>query len=224
MPGILVVGARPRSLGEATANRLKSLGWQVRTAGKMEEDVTFDVRDDDQVFALMDQEKPTHVVCTVGINLETPLNMDTATFSLWLMHQMNTNYLGPLKLLNAWLHTRDPAPLGQFVAVSSNSATVPRSTGIGYCASKAALSHAIRCAARAVPKDVIVWALEPGWIVNTPMSEDVDRRLGGRSSARMRGGAEADRHDLAAMITGAFEMAAPHVLNGMTIRLDGGEQ
>lgn len=161
-----------------------------------------------------------HVVVASGINLETKvraLNLHTDA-----KRQMEVNYLGPMVALQAWL--RQPnVELGHFVVVSSNSAHIPRSQSLGYCASKAALSMAIRCAARAEAKGLAtIWGVEPGWVEGTPMSERVKTRV-----------KDGQRHRIPGNRTQGPEVVADFIVegivnnmrsfNGCMFRLDGGE-
>lgn len=73
-----------------------------------------------------------------------------------------------------------------------------------------------------------VWAVEPGWLENTPMSKEVlDRMKDGTSPHRIPGGRVGgmDPRVVAEIIYGGvFSMSDGYEYNGLTIRIDGGEQ
>lgn len=113
----------------------------------------------------------------------------------------------------------------RFVAISSNSAHIPRRGSMPYCASKAALSMALRVAARELAnKNVAVWGYEPGLLAGTPMSEQTRRDFGTDPLHRMPGVSWEGLPvgDLAQQIVqdiSTFSVAH----NGLMIPFDGGE-
>lgn len=227
----LVVGARPNSIGAAVAHLLNTEPFYgehfVSTAGLTDEDFNVDIRMPMDVKSLVDHTPWDHVICTVGINEETDLiGGSVSDLMNSLDKHLFDNFVYPMLLFKAWLKTV-PNEYGShhFVFLSSNSAHVPRSKSLAYCASKAALSQAVRCAGRAVPPSVCVYAYEPGWVVGTPMSNEVMARLQLSDKGNlMRGGEPMDVMDLAKLICTNLMLGGPRVLNGMTISLDGGER
>lgn len=172
-----------------------------------------------------------HVVCTVGVN--TP---GTITGGGWigaLDKQMRSNYLVPMILLGEWCRSwRDTEALqGQpphhYVAISSNSARIARGGSGGYCASKAALSMGLRCAARQMAHlPFAIYGYEPGWLADTPMSKAVQMRLlskGVDQLHRIPSKAPIYVADLARMIVNNIQIGG-RALNGCMIPVDGGEQ
>ena len=118
---------------------------------------------------------------------------------------------------------------GHFVAISSNSAHIARSGSAPYCASKAALSMAIRAEARDLARSydlhtVIAYTYEPGWLEGTAMSNDVASRYPGMQPHRMLGlDAGLPPSRLAGMI--AYNLRhCGRELNGCVLRVDAGEQ
>jgi NAD(P)-dependent dehydrogenase (short-subunit alcohol dehydrogenase family) len=224
---VLVVGARRGSIGWHVTECLDDVGVEVLTAGLHQEDVPLDLRDDNDIRRVLSVEQPTDIVCTAGINIEHAMRSFSPSL---LTQELDVNAVLPLSLLSWWLKEHDFAGserpgAGHFVAISSNSASIARSQSLGYCASKAALSMGIRCAARDVAGNpAIIYAYEPGWVNGTPMSEAVSERLsedipphripGGRGVAPATLGWHIARNIL----------YGGHELNGTTIRLDGGEQ
>ena len=225
---LLVIGARWGSLGRHVVNEALPLGWDVRTAGINEEAWHIDVRESpEELFDAFDTDEPFDaVVCTAGIN-KGDSRMD---FSGGLEEHMAVNFLGVMKVLWAWAAVwegrMDDLPEGAcpaFVAVSSNSAHVARSASLGYCASKAALSMGIRCAARrAGDGRLSIYGYEFGWLKDTPMSMDVEDRLSGGPRHRIPGDRTLDPGVAARLIMQGLEVPGP--LNGCMIRIDGGEQ
>jgi NAD(P)-dependent dehydrogenase (short-subunit alcohol dehydrogenase family) len=227
LSNVLVVGARRGSIGEAVADLLREQGpYDVWTAGLSgEENFEMDVIHPWEARKAVSTVMPRHIICTAGINWETEMPYENPGHMFNnLRHQFLVNCAGPMFILNEWLRLWGGDIIGpkHFVAISSNSATVPRSRSMGYCASKAALSQAIRCAGRALPPGMVAWAIEPGWVEGTPMSQEVEERLG--SAPHMRGGSETNRHDIARFISEMLNFQEPQALNGMVFQLDGGEQ
>lgn len=223
----LVVGAREGSLGDHVAFLLRAAGHGVITAGIGDEEQNLDLESDDYMIRqfLRRNSDVTDIVCTVGINQVT--HPGSAKFQHALERDFAVNTLGPLTLLDEWTREREGLVLGSFVAVSSNSAHVARSTSLGYCASKAALSMGIRCAARYLAGNrspISAWAVEPGWIEDTPMSKDVAKRIpNGHPSHRIPGGIGLDARTVAQFIVNGM-LDGGRAYNGCTFRLDGGDQ
>lgn len=245
MDRLLVVGARPASLGAAVAEWGQRKMMDVTTAGISGEDVVLDVTigsDLRRLFAETAEPIFDHIVCTVGINGEA--SMAKGFWEAAMRDHMEINAYAPLRLMDYWLRSwrqyskiiddrgmesRSIRPK-QFIAISSNSAQVARSRSVAYCASKAALSMALRCTAREVADEglpCVVTAYEPGWLEGTPMSEEVQQRLYSDPTVtnlhRIPGGKGIDVWDLAAVIVNQIQLGSA-MFNGCTIRLDGGEQ
>lgn len=226
---LLVVGARERSLGWNVAQQAKDSGRRVTTVGiSGQEDIEFNIADPLQVHnLLMNGLHFDDVVCTAGVNMSDGL-LDELAYDAWL-GEFKINALGPLMLLRQWLlaAAKDGTETAgrHYVAISSNSAHVARSKSGGYCASKAALSMGIRCAAREFAHTgVSVYAYEPAWIRGTPMSDHVKRRLKeGVDVHRIPDNRLVDPRELAGMIVSNLT-GKRSPLNGTTIRIDGGEQ
>lgn len=68
-------------------------------------------------------------------------------------------------------------PNANVVAVASDAARTAMRRSISYCSSKAALVHAVKCAARELAPRIRVNAVSPSIIDGTPMSLDVDARV-----------------------------------------------
>lgn len=244
---LLVVGARPGSLGAWVATTAKHLAygepWEVVTAGISGEDVRLDVdwSDEPMTEVLREHGPFSAVVCTAGINPESCKFTDG---NPW--HQrdaMDVNFMGHMSLLWNWVrywHQKypkgvhdaewDAVPPLSWVSISSNSAHIARTKSLMYCASKAALSMGIRCAGRELAGGRFsIYGYEPGWLDGTPMSEAKELELATDSTMpgdtklhRIPGGQGVDPISLAGMIVG--NLNNDRALNGCMLRVDGGEQ
>ena len=182
----MVVGARQGSLGWAVARQAQATGYVPVTAGLHDEDLTLDVCADDlpTLTEKLAAVRADHVVCTVGLNGVEPVGDPWD----WYRWHFEVNVTGPMRLLLAWEAVITNAT-GHFVAVSSNSAQVPRSGSAAYCASKAALSMALRVKAReraATDRPPLVYGYEPGLLAGTPMTGETVERFGSGQLTRMR--------------------------------------
>lgn len=232
---LLVVGTRPASLGMRVQRKAREAGFNVDTAGITVENHRVDFSDVDAVHKFLEENLFDHVVCTIGINMEGTLQGKGWIKSL--ESQMRTNYLAPMILMSEWSRVwRDAitadanlkTTIKHFVAISSNSAQVARANSGGYCASKAALSMGIRCAAREQAKwPFSIYGYEPGWLDGTPMSEMVRTRLQQSDQRaamhRIPGGRGINPDYLADLIVGNL-LTSSKSLNGCLLRVDGGEQ
>lgn len=218
---LLVVGARKKSIGHAVAKMWADMfDGKVVTAGiSGDEDMHVDLENPADISRLIREVNPTRIVCTVGMNESFEDWGETGgAFPDWMTRHLHVNVTLPMSLLGVWLEYELPKG-AQFVAISSNSAHIPRSQSMAYCSSKAALSMAIRCAARDVGKagiDLAVYGWEPGLVKGTQMS-------GERGGTRMLGLPEGmPRRALAQQIVNALAFGGTEY-NGVLIRLDAGE-
>jgi NAD(P)-dependent dehydrogenase (short-subunit alcohol dehydrogenase family) len=178
---LLIIGAREGSLGwhcAAVARNVPTPEWEVITAGiSGDEDMTLEATDWES-GVLMYRQPFTDVICTVGVN-DPEAGLD---------YHLQINCVAPISLAECWLggwreyhDERDHDGPLNFVAISSNSAQVPRSPSMPYCASKAALSMAIRVLGRKAAMEgsgrVRIWCYEPGYITGTPMSARLDEAV-----------------------------------------------
>jgi NAD(P)-dependent dehydrogenase (short-subunit alcohol dehydrogenase family) len=221
---LLVVGAADGNLGEAVQTMAAHYPFWDRIHGVDKEQC--DVTSRASIVQALEHYRPTDIVCTVGVNLP---DGQPGQMVRNMLLQMAINSVGPMALLaeamDKWMNV-DPAAYHSFVAVSSNSAHIARSESAGYCASKAALSMGIRCAARryAALNCFRIWGYEPGLILDSPMTEQV--RMSVRPNVplhRIPGSATINRNDLARRIVEDV-VSGDRWLNGCMVRLDGGEQ
>lgn len=228
---VMVIGARPNSLGDAIREQLTIAGYTPVTAGVKGEGRAFDVMAmtvSDMVHAF-NVVKPHHLICTVGMN--APYGGDR-TLDSWYGSHLRLNCVGPMKALEAFHHytelsvNRQRNEYQHAVVISSNSARIPRTNSAAYCASKAALSMAVRCKARELGKAgsvVLAYGYEPGLLGGTPMTEAVTGALDDVAMHRMPGvgpkGLTPDR--VAAMVVRNLE--GGRELNGCMFPVDAGE-
>jgi NAD(P)-dependent dehydrogenase (short-subunit alcohol dehydrogenase family) len=232
---LLVLGARPGSIGSFVQHRAET-EWDVHTVGVGVEEMLIDCSEpfsEETGRKIRDviYDRPWHaVVCTIGTNHEAKLGNDEDP--LWRVSQdFDVNVVAPLLWLEWWLgfwqkHTDEVDQMQlHFAVLSSNSAHVPRSSGLSYCTTKAALSMAIRCVARDWAKRdarISIYAYELGWVNGTPMSRSVERRLSADVPlTRAPGGRMLSREDLSRMIVSNLNFG--HAINGSIIRVDAGE-
>jgi NAD(P)-dependent dehydrogenase (short-subunit alcohol dehydrogenase family) len=187
-PTLLVVGAATNSLGLAVADEaLKNYEFsRIFTAGLSGEALQCDVRNIGAIRRTLDEARPTYVVCTVGVN--QPHSVRERHLGATMNDAFTSNVIGPMELLRAFIQsdTRHPGLVTgkyvkRFVAISSNSARIPRTNSAAYCASKAALSMALRVAARELATDEdapYVWGYEPGLLAGTPMTQRTEAQFG----------------------------------------------
>lgn len=229
---LVVVGAKPGSLGAAVAEvaREERFGWEVVTVGvSRAEQFSLDLvhSTDSEIEHWLAHVAPDHIVCTAGIN--HPRNAYGST-AHWLAEHFNANVIGPMRLLDAFLRLQPgDVPLRHYVAISSNSATIPRTDSEAYCASKAALSMGLRVAARNVAsvaiQETVVYGYEPGLLAGTPMTVATAQRWPNTPLTRMRGAMVEhglSAYGLAAHIVRNIAFGGPE-LNGVLLRLDAGE-
>lgn len=235
---VLVVGAQPRSLGGWVAEMLNGLmvydrpveeQWRIATAGLGDEEYHMDCYTDSYaaLIDLLGSVKPDSIVCTAGVN--EPREKHQMLHD-WYEEHYRVNVVGPMRLLEAWLTMQDTGAFERgyprhYVAISSNSAHIARTYSGAYCASKAALSMALRCKARELAGDpVLVYGYEPGLLQGTPMTDVVRERLGNRSLTRIPGQPDGlPTHRLANLIARNLVWGGSE-LNGCLLRVDGGDQ
>jgi len=128
---------------------------------------------------------PTHVVYSAGIN---HLRWIGEPHQMYEDHLFDVNVRGFIALMDALVASgmmmdrqRGHYPFGimpSIVAISSDAAERPMRTSLAYCASKAALNMAVRCAARELgPHGWRINAVAPGMTAGTGMQEYIDEAV-----------------------------------------------
>lgn len=233
---VLVVGSKPTSLGDAVCVMAQAHGFEVMTAGVTGESLVLDLvlTSHDRMVEMLAGVQPRHIVCTVGMNIPQPQDRDLSDWYRW---HFETNVTGPMRLLDAWTDAMaSPEYLPQmsirqmchYVAISSNSARIPRTRSAAYCASKAALSMALRVQARQATGGnggFIVYGYEPGLLSGTPMTVKTEEQFPHEVLHRMRGQYAEDGippRDMAQLIVSNL-MQPGAALNGSLVQYDVGE-
>jgi NAD(P)-dependent dehydrogenase (short-subunit alcohol dehydrogenase family) len=193
---VLVIGTTPGSFGDMVCrafaetfegDRYLYPNWSVVRAGIGNlgpgKCIDYDVRlADEEHDRVMAQVRPHHVVYAVGKNYGDAVPAPTGLAASAQDH-LELNLVGFLRVAEAFRKVAMPG--SHLVAVSSNSARIPRSPSVGYCVSKAALSMAVRVLARRWAGEPIVWGIEPG-LMNTQATIDMVGR-GGWGTPGMQG-------------------------------------
>jgi NAD(P)-dependent dehydrogenase (short-subunit alcohol dehydrogenase family) len=224
---VLIVGARPNSLGTAVRDLLRSKGFGAATAGVSGEEHYLDVRDIHSIENVVRIVHPTDIIVTAGIN--EPANLRADGYHTSMLNSYVVNAVGPMMVLNEWLRHLEEYPklkvaARAFVAISSNSAHIARRGSVPYCASKAALSMALRCAARELGgKPFLVYGYEPGLLEGTPMTQDTET-IFGPAQSRMMGAEKGIAPEKMADLIVQYLLMPTIALNGTMLRIDAGEQ
>lgn len=233
-PHLLIIGARAGSLGEALYEAAAESHYYetVTTAGISEEMVRTDITNTSHIRDMLALVAPQHIVCTVGIN--EPAGMDREFLRSIMIDSFRVNVISPMEVLRHWVDMTEfwkDHHQQKFIAISSNSARIPRTNSIAYCSSKAALSMALRCAARELARrgdGPLVWGYEPG-LLNTVMSREMfpeaptpENGVGPLHRMEGVGWSGIEPTSLAERILGDLMMDGV-AMNGCMIPFDGGE-
>lgn len=227
MRKLLVIGADIDSLGAWIVKTASDDDWgfdEIVTAGISNEDYPMNVVHSVGIRERLADIQPSHIICTVGVN--DPASIQDPYLPTTMNSSFAVNCIGPMEVLRHFLNLPAPSPAKKvFVAISSNSAHIARRGSIAYCATKAALSMALRVAAREeAGKRAYIWGYELGLLAGTPMTNAVAERYPNQPISRIPGaagglsvGMVADK--VLSDVAGAFIG-----LNGCMIRMDGGDQ
>lgn len=227
-PTLLVVGARSGSLGQDVVDYAREYGdyRNVSSAGfSGQEEHYLNILNIEKIREVLGEVRPDHVVCTVGIN--DPRSFFDGSLAEQMQHAFLYNVTGPMQLLREFsLQTDTKFTHPKFVAISSNSARIARTKSMPYCASKAALSMAIRCAARELARGnagTLAWGYEPGLldtVMTREMFPEINEPLHRMEGVRIEG---IRSQLLAERIVTDLAMKG-NALNGCMIPFDAGEQ
>lgn len=165
---VLVIGGSTEGgIGEAITNRFRS---RFDVACPPPEDL--DVTDFNQIMEYMDKWGGySHVVYCAGVQYLGRLD---ALDPNEIKDIFDVNVIGFINLMAALTRQQD---MGKVCAVSSLAGRVPMTGSIGYCSSKAALNHAVRCAARELNSDWQITAVVPATVADTPITTSVDEQV-----------------------------------------------
>jgi NAD(P)-dependent dehydrogenase (short-subunit alcohol dehydrogenase family) len=165
----LIIGASTEGgIGEAIAHTLQGNGFQPVCPSIHEADVTSAGRLAEYVS---DNGPFPYAIYCAGIQRLgwiKDLNPED------VIDVFDVNVLGYINLLNALVKHQ---PGGRVVAITSLSARIPMRGSIAYCASKAALNHAVRCAARELTPDWHITGVMPTTVDETPLTTANDKQI-----------------------------------------------
>jgi len=160
----LIIGGNS-GIGQAIGDRLMQIGEQ--TYRPTEE--RLDVKDFDSIrrwFA--DHEFPDSIVYSAGVNY--PEMLGTVRMAN-LFNTYAINVLGFIEIMNEVARQEKRVSV---LAIVSDSAHTPMRGSIAYASSKAAMQHAIKCAARELAPRCRVNGISPSMVDGTPMTAHVD--------------------------------------------------
>lgn len=170
----------------------------------------------------------THVVYCSGVNhLDWSQDIDDSQ----IIETFDVNVVGFIRIISRLAQSQRESPTS-IVAISSDAAYTPMRTSMAYCASKAALSMAVRVAAREHGPVWRVNAIAPAAVEGTGMSKYVDGRVPGLRGWTLKQAREYEamtsplgrRVNMGEVASLALDMlAGPEALNGSIISLTGGK-
>jgi NAD(P)-dependent dehydrogenase (short-subunit alcohol dehydrogenase family) len=220
---LIIGGTTPGGIGETIANYAAGAeGYETRCPTPQELDVT----DFDGVQKYLLEYGPFG--CTVycaGVQYLGKLDdLDPQQ----VQAIFDVNVIGFINVMAAL--TRQQA-MGKVCAISSLAGRVPMTGSIGYCASKAALNHAVRCAAREMKSDWQITAIVPATVGDTPLTLSVDHQvmymrnwdrdeLLKQERIRQPFGRRIRKDEIAELVLATFD--GPMTLTGSVIDLTGG--
>jgi len=162
-------------IGAAIAHELRLDSFNVVVNDESEVNVTSTIAIENFLRTGPTQGKWNHIVYSAGFNKLAWLE---AIQEIDMMHIFDVNVLGFIRLMGAVARLPQENMPTSVTAICSDAATHPMRTSISYCASKAALAMAVRCAARELAPVVRVNAISPGVVQGTPMTEEIDKQIG----------------------------------------------
>jgi len=190
--------------------------------------VDFDVTSDESIETWLNNNEPMdEVVYCAGLQHLEKLGALTVN----ALNIIDVNYIGFLRVMNV-LAQKQADHQTSVVAVVSDASRVAMRSSIAYCSSKAALAHAIRCAAREMAPRWRVNGVSPAVVEDTPMTDYIDRMvplLRGWTPERARNYEESmipmGRRALKGEISDAVQYAlrGPEFLTGSIMEITGGK-
>lgn len=175
---------------------------------------------------LHDQGRFDHVVFSVGIQTIEKLGDVHHASSI-----VETNLVGFINVVNELAYTQPLYPTS-IVAIVSDASRVAMRGSIAYCASKAGLAHAVRCAAREMAPAWRVNGVSPGVVDDTPMTNYIDAavpKIRGWTTEQTREyersmipmGRRATKEEVADLVLSV--LYGPEYLTGAIIEMTGGK-
>lgn len=116
-----------------------------------------------------------HIVYSAGVN-KLAWARDMKVIDMMMI--MDINAVGFMRLISIVDQNNMGMDKPQSItAIVSDAATHPMRTSMAYCASKAALAMAVRCAARELAPKIRVNGVSPGVVAGTPMTNKTDLEI-----------------------------------------------
>lgn len=181
----MVIGGQT-GIGMAIAQRLESRHHfdVVHTVGKQECDVRNDIHVENFFRHAEEEQSYDTIVYSAGVSyLEWLGAMDHGDLDK-MYEVIDVNLTGFLRVMNTIVpgipgaDSRIAENPRKILVISSDAANRPMRTSAAYCASKAGLDMAVRCAARELgPYGWQINALSPGMTAPTGISDYVDKRV-----------------------------------------------
>jgi NAD(P)-dependent dehydrogenase (short-subunit alcohol dehydrogenase family) len=166
---LIIGGTTANGIGEAVDREAKIRGCVTEVPSRTMLDVS-DPHSVHEFFANNDHDY-SQVVYAAGIQV-------IGTLSELSIHDIrdiySVNVLGFIDVLSHLVKRQDH---GRVCAVSSDAGRIAMTGSIGYCSSKAAMSHAIRCAARELKQHWQITGVAPGVVDGTALTNSVDAQV-----------------------------------------------
>lgn len=173
---LLVIGGK-QGIGEmiTTAAKAGHPGLEYEDVWAVSHDEV-DVRQWDQLHALAVAcdglgDSELHIAYCAGINILGKIGELSCAD---VMEHYRVNVAGFIGVLDAFKMVMPNRKGVSITAIVSDSSRVPMRGSIMYASSKAAMVHAIRCAARELAPAWRVNGVSPGVVADTPMTDMVD--------------------------------------------------
>ena len=175
MATVLVVGGTS-GIGLAVVNMLNGLGVTTFAPEKGQLNVKA-AKTIIQTYLAASGHAITHMVYSAGINelcwIKDIDDYHSGNYTNFT-RVLDVNVTGFARVLGSLIGYH---PLESVVAISSDAATRPMRGSLMYCASKAALDMAVKCAARELAPETRVNAVAPGMTDGTVMQEYIDKAV-----------------------------------------------
>lgn len=223
-PRLWVIGT-DSGLGSHIAAMAGPDGWEVIATTREQ----CDVRDGSDIRGIIKAHGPFDgVVYCAGVN-HLAWSQDIEERHIW--DTFDVNVAGFIRVVRSLAQIQRDRPTS-LVAISSDAAHTPMRTSTAYCASKAALSMAVRCVAREHAPTWRVNAIQPAAIAGTEMSRYVDQTVpelrnwspneaADRELSSSPMGRRATMGEVAALTLSV--LAGPEYLTGSLIDITGGK-
>lgn len=164
-----VIGGN-RGIGAAIAEKLCDHGKSVLCTDEKDANVA----SAEGLEKIYSDHLPDYIIYCAGVNRLMPAEDLDADYA---MEMMNINVIGFMRVMRLAASSPYGDRPSSVVAISSDAATHPMRNSMAYCASKAALNAAVRCAARELAPAIRVNAVAPGVVHNTGMSNSMDAQI-----------------------------------------------